>query len=117
MKNNFVFLFFFSEGIPDNWEETQNVAWDMGTSVRDQTGARFLTGTYSNMASSPAGGTSMDYAVGVDQIPLSYTIFAPPSGRFGWDVEVWRINPVVDQMFFAIERLARHALTMPFERN
>lgn len=86
----------------------------MGDNVRSQTGARFLTGSYSNLIQ-PTDGTSMDYAVGVDNIPLAYTLFTPPSGEFGWDVPAWRIQPVADQMFFAIERFARYAIEMPLE--
>lgn len=102
--------------MPPNWDETQNVAWSMSRNIRDSTGARFSTGTYSNIVGATAG-TSMDYAAGVDQIPLAYTIFTPPSGRFGWDVEVWRINPVANQIFFALEDLARYVLTMPFNKE
>lgn len=100
--------------MPPNWDETQNVAWAMSSNIRDRTGARFSTGTYSNIVRGTAG-TSMDYAAGVDQIPLSFTIFTPPSGRNGWDVEAWRINPVVDQIFFAMENLANYVLTMPLK--
>lgn len=102
--------------MPPNWDETQNVAWEMSRNVRDRTGARFSTGTYS-LSLRPTTATSMDYAAAVDNIPLSFTIFTPPSGRFGWDVEVWRIDPVVDQIFFAFENLARYVLTMPFNKD
>jgi hypothetical protein len=100
--------------MPPNWDETQNVAWQMSSNIRTMTGARFSTGTYSTIAR-PASGTSIDYAAAVDNIPLAYTIFTPPFGRFGWDVEEWRINAVVDQIFFAMENLARYVLTMPLE--
>lgn len=84
----------------------------MSAYVRRETGARYLTGTFSNLQQ-PSDGTSMDYAVGVDNIPLAYTIFTPPSGEFGWDVPAWRINPIVDQVFNAVENLARYAIEMP----
>ncbi|KAL7048130.1 hypothetical protein ACKWTF_003231 [Chironomus riparius] len=103
-----------NEGIPNNWEEQQNVAWDMSDDIRFRSGARYLTGTFSNIVV-PTGGTSMDYAAGVDDVPLSYTILTPPFGQFGWDAEPWRINAVVDQVFMAIETLARYAIDMPLE--
>jgi hypothetical protein len=97
---------------PTNWEEQREVAALMSDSVRLRTGARFNTGVFSNVVNAAAA-TSMDYAVGVDWIPLAYTIFTPPGGEFGWDVEEWRINPIVDQVFFSIERLARFTLELP----
>lgn len=103
-----------SEAMPPNWDETQNVAWEMSNNIRGNTGARFSTGTYSNMVV-PTAGTSMDYAAGADSVPLSYTIFTPPFGRFGWDVEEFRINAIADQIFFAIENLGRYVLEMPRE--
>jgi hypothetical protein len=78
--------------------------------------ARFRTGNY-NLLTGGAAGTSMDYSVGVDDVPLAYTIFAPPFGQNGWDVEPWRINPIVDQVFFALEDLARHALFSPSNKK
>jgi hypothetical protein len=98
--------------MPPNPFEQQEVAWQMSNNVRGMTGARFSTGTYSNVVI-PTAGTSMDYAAAVDSVPLSYTIFTPPFGRFGWDVEEFRINAVVDQIFFAIENLGRYVLEMP----
>lgn len=97
--------------MPPNPFEQQEVAWQIRNNVRRMTGARFNTGTYSNMVV-PTAGTSMDYAAGADQVPLSYTIFTLPFGRFGWDVEEFRINAIIDQVFFAIESLGRYVLTM-----
>ncbi|KAG5677260.1 hypothetical protein PVAND_007031 [Polypedilum vanderplanki] len=104
------------EGIPNNWEEQGLVAAQMSTAVRRETGARYLTASFSNIQE-PADGTSMDYAVGVDNIPLAYTIFTPAAGEFGWDVPAWRINPIVDQVWYAVESLARYAVDMPLENT
>lgn len=102
--------------MPPNPEESQNLSWQMSRNVRERTGARFSTGSYSNLATSTAG-TSMDYAAAVDGVPLSYTIFTPPFGRFGWDVEEFRINAIVDQIFFAVENLGRYVLARPQENK
>lgn len=90
----------------------QLFAEDMSMGVNRMTGARYLTGSSSNL-NGPAGGTNADYASVVPEIPFVYTIFTNPSGRFGWDVEEWRINPTADQVFAAIEELARHFIIMP----
>lgn len=76
------------------------------------TGARYRTGGAANIAGAAAG-TSMDYATSVTEVPLAYTIFTTPSGEFGWDAEEWRINPIVDQVFAAVDDLARNLIFSP----
>lgn len=111
-----VFLIFiiknFSEAIPENWERSRAIAIDMSGSINRMTGARYRTGSASNIAG-PTAGTSSDYAAAVAEVPLVYTLFTTPSGRFGWDVETWRIHPIVDQIFAAIDDLARHLIFSP----
>ncbi|KAG5677261.1 hypothetical protein PVAND_007032 [Polypedilum vanderplanki] len=101
-----------SEAIPDNWERKRNIANDMSASINRLTGARYRTGSAANLAGQ-ASGTSTDYATTVTETPLAFTVFAPAGGRFGYDVEEWRINPIVDQIFAAIEDLARHLIFSP----
>lgn len=107
-------LCLFSEAIPDNWERKQGVAVDMGARINRVTGARYRTGGISNLAG-PAAGTSVDYAAREFNAPLAYNIYAPPSGSFGWDVEEWRINAMVDQIFAAVDDMARHIIFSPTE--
>lgn len=76
------------------------------------TGARYPTGSSFNIAGGTSG-TSADYAAQVFDAPLSYVIHAPPFGEFGWDVEEWRINPIVDQIFAAVDDMARHIVFAP----
>lgn len=84
----------------------------MSASIHRMTGARYRTGSAANIAG-PTSGTSTDYATSVTEIPLAFTVFTTPSGRFGWDVEEWRINPIVDQVFAAVEDMARHLIFSP----
>lgn len=88
----------------------------MSNRVRRETGARYRIGSASNL-DTPSSGTSTDYALGFFEIPFVYTIFTNPSGRFGWDVEEWRINPTVDQVFAAVDDFARHLLFSPGKKN
>ena len=102
-----------SEAIPDNWERKQGVSNDMSNRINRMTGARYRTGGIANFLAGPAAGTSVDYAAREFNAPLAYNIYAPPSGRFGWDVEEWRINAIVDQIFAAVDDMARHIIFSP----
>jgi hypothetical protein len=84
----------------------------MSARINRMTGARYRTGSGANIAG-PSSGTSTDFATAISEIPLAYTVFTMPSGRFGWDTEEWRINPIVDQVFAGIDDLARHLIFSP----
>lgn len=86
----------------------------MSARVMRVTGARYRTGIPFNLVG-PTSGTSADYAAREFDSPLSYVIYAPPFGRSGWDVEEWRINPIVDQIFAAVDDMARHIIFSPTE--
>jgi hypothetical protein len=86
----------------------------MSARINRITGARYRTGGIANLIGSTSG-TSVDYAAWEFNAPLSYVIYAPPSGHFGWDVEEWRINPIVDQIFAAVDDMARHIIFAPTE--
>ncbi len=101
-----------SEAIPNNWERKFAVGNDMSARVRSVTGARYRTGGSFNLLGGTSG-TSADFAAQVFDLPLSYVINAPPAGEFGWDVEVWRIHPIVDQIFAAVDDMARHIIFAP----
>ncbi|KAL7048129.1 hypothetical protein ACKWTF_003230 [Chironomus riparius] len=108
---------FSNEAIPNEWDRMQPVAHDMSGNVNRMTGARYRTGSASNLAN-PTSGTSPDYAKSFVDIPYVYTIFTNPSGSSGWDAPEWRINPTVDQVFAAIDDLSRHLIFSPtFKEN
>ena len=111
----FFLLCFISEALPPFYGDARYVGELMSINARQRTGARYRLGGYANL-NQPTAGTSMDYAVAVDNVPLSFTIFTPPANsRFGWDVHVSSINPIADQVFFTIESLGRYVLEMPVE--
>lgn len=76
------------------------------------TGARYRTGGIANLAGASAG-ASVDFAAREFESPLAFNVYAPPFGGEGWDVEEWRINPIVDQIFSAIDDMARHIIFAP----
>lgn len=84
----------------------------MSSRINRLTGARYRTGGISNIAGASSG-MSIDYAAREFAAPLTYNIYAPPFGQFGWDVEEWRINPIVDQIFAAVDDMARHIIFSP----
>lgn len=82
----------------------------------EQTGVRFISGSESNVNVFKSG-TSADYAAGVDNIPLAYTIYAPRGGPNGWDVPETDINRIVDEVFFAVEALGEYVADVPMEQE
>jgi hypothetical protein len=71
-----------------------------------------LVGSAANIAGASSG-ASADFATSVTEVPFAFTIFTAPGGQNGWDVEAWRINPIVDQVFAAVDDLARHLIFLP----
>jgi metal-dependent amidase/aminoacylase/carboxypeptidase family protein len=106
----------YSEAAPPNWEIKQLVANDMSNVIMRNTGARYRTGSKFNLAGA-ASGTSTDFATVSSEMPYAYTIYAMPSGEFGWDVEEWRINPIIDQVFSAVDDMARHLIFSPTDKK
>lgn len=97
-----------------NFQEQIGVGNIMADAIWRQTGARYRTPPNSGAAF--ISGTSGDYAVGQDQIPLAYTIFAPSSGQNGWDVPENQINRIVNEIFAGVESLANYVVDMPMRR-
>lgn len=84
----------------------------MTNAIWQETGARYRTTSEANV-NGFISGTSGDYATGKDNIPLTYTIFAPSGGPNGWDVPEADINRVVDEILSGIAALGDYVTGMP----
>lgn len=87
------------------------VAQIMTDAIWQTTGARYRSTSEANVMGLAAG-TSADYAAGRDNIPLTYTIFAPNGGENGWDVPADQINRIVDEIFAGVHALAEYVQHM-----
>lgn len=84
----------------------------MAEAIFLETGNRWQTGSEFNL-NFAASGTSADYAAGVDNVPVVVTMFLPRGNAVnGWDVPSFRINAIVDEVFYGIEAMADYVVRM-----
>lgn len=84
----------------------------MADMIWRETGGRYRTASEANAAGLTSG-TSGDYALGQDNVPFVYTIFAPSGGNNGWDVPEDHIGRIVDEIFVGVRALAEYLETLP----
>ena len=85
-------------------------------SIWQETGARYRSTSEANAAGITSG-TSGDYALGQDQVPYVYTIYAPSAGNNGWDVPENQILRIANEIFVGVRTLATHLESLPFENT
>lgn len=103
---------FNSEWFALNFQDQISVSNIMTDRIWRETGARYRTDSEANAAGFSSG-TSADYALGQDQVPFVYTIYAPSGGNNGWDVPEDQIKRIVDEIFVGIRALAEYLETLP----
>lgn len=81
-----------------------------------ETGARYRSTSDANAAGFVSG-TSADYALGQDQVPFVYTIYAPSAGNNGWDVPESQIIRIVNEIFVGVRALADYLETLPLPES
>jgi hypothetical protein len=102
----------YSELFMPNFSERIAAGNIITNGIWQETGARFRTTSEANV-NGFISGTSGDYATGQDNIPLTYTIFAPQAGPNGWDVPENQIARIVGEIFSGVAALADYVTGMP----
>ncbi|KAJ8932658.1 hypothetical protein NQ314_014535 [Rhamnusium bicolor] len=89
---------------PDNSEELNVLGNRFKDAVYAVDGTNYTVGSTANLLYFAAG-TSVDWAKGIADIDLGYTIELPGGGDYGWDLPAERIDPVVKETWEGIKAL------------
>ncbi|KAJ6634660.1 Carboxypeptidase B [Pseudolycoriella hygida] len=98
----------YTESLPETWKEIDDVAQSGASAIRKASGSQYTVGSSTNVLYAAAGGSD-DYALGVEEIPISITMELPSgsgSDLNGFDPSPNKIQSIVEESWIGIKAMA-----------
>lgn len=97
----------FTTKYPKNREQLHSLAVKVNEAIKSVRGTSYQIGSSTNVLYAAAGGSD-DWFMGVNGVPLTYTMELPGGGFQGFDLQEKKIKPIVRETFQGIKVFAKY---------